>query len=42
MIGEGHAIADGALLIAVLAARNYLLDVTTCHLPFFALFNQLG
>ena len=36
MIGNGNTVADGAMLIAVLAAWNYLLDWLGAHLPLMA------
>ncbi|MBO9664013.1 YetF domain-containing protein [Dokdonella sp.] len=34
MIGEGHTLADSALLVGVLAGWNYLLDFLAYHVPF--------
>lgn len=36
MIGNGNTVADGAMLIAVLAAWNYLLDWLGAHIPLAA------
>jgi uncharacterized membrane protein YcaP (DUF421 family) len=40
MIGDGHTVMDSALLIAVLAAWNYALDVLGYYVPLIARFND--